>query len=46
MTSVRRDGRAPRGFSGYLRALDTTGVHGRSAGPGGGLDRDTAGARR
>jgi glycosyltransferase involved in cell wall biosynthesis len=46
MTSVRRDGRAPRGFSGYLRALDTTGVHGRSAGPGGGLDRDTARARR
>jgi glycosyltransferase involved in cell wall biosynthesis len=45
VTSVRRDGRAPRGFSSYLRALDTPGVRGGSAGPGGGLSRDAAGAR-
>ena len=45
LTSVRRDGRAPRGFSSYLRALDTAGVHGGPAGPGGCLSRDAAGAR-
>jgi hypothetical protein len=34
VTSVRRDDRAPRGFSSYLRALGTTGARGGSAGPG------------
>lgn len=44
VTSVRRDGRAPRGFSSYLRALDATGVHGGSAGPAS-PSRDAAGAQ-
>lgn len=44
MTSVRRDGRAPRGFSSYLRALEATGVRGGSGEPGGGLACETAGA--
>jgi glycosyltransferase involved in cell wall biosynthesis len=45
VTSVRRNGRAPRGFSSYLRALDATGVRGGSGGPQGGLACETAGAR-
>jgi len=45
VTSVRRVGRAPRGFSGFLRALDPVGVRGGSAGPGRGLGWDAAGAR-
>jgi glycosyltransferase involved in cell wall biosynthesis len=43
VTSVRRDGRAPRGFSGYLRALDAA-VTG-SAGPPGTPAWEAAGAR-
>lgn len=39
VTSVRHDGRAPRGFSSYLRDL------GRAVGAPGGLRPDTAGAR-
>ena len=45
VTSVRRDGRVPRGFSSYLRALGTAGTCAGPAGPGGGLSRDAAGAR-
>jgi glycosyltransferase involved in cell wall biosynthesis len=45
VTSVRRDGRAPRGFSSYLRALDAAGVRGGSAGPRSGLTSETAGGR-
>jgi len=41
VTSVRRNGRAPRGFSRYLRALDPAGVRGGSDGPA----WETAGAR-
>lgn len=44
VTSVRRDARAPRGFSSYLRALDAAGVRGASDGPEGGLAWETAGA--
>jgi glycosyltransferase involved in cell wall biosynthesis len=44
VTSVRRDGRAPRGFSSYLRALDAAGGRGGSDGPRGGLAWETAGA--
>jgi hypothetical protein len=45
VTSVRRDGRAPCGFSSYLRALGTAAIRGGPAGPGGGLSRDATGAR-
>lgn len=45
MTSVRRDGRAPRGFSTYLRALGAAGVSDRAAGPHGGPAWQAAGAR-
>lgn len=45
MTSVRRDGRAPRGFSTYLRGLGAAGVSGRAAWPRGGPAWQAAGAR-
>jgi glycosyltransferase involved in cell wall biosynthesis len=44
VTSVRRDGRAPRGLSRYLRALDAAGVRGGSDGRQDGLACETAGA--
>ena len=45
VTSVRRDGRAPRGFSSYLRGLDARCAGGVSARPGGVLGPDAAEAR-
>lgn len=45
VTSVRRDGRAPRGFSSYLRGLGAAGARGGPARPRDGLRPETAGAR-
>ena len=45
VTSVRRDGRAPRGFSSYLRALGAADAGDRSAGPRGRTGRGTAKVR-